>query len=114
MLGSRDTKKDCWKPKLLLSTYIDFYRINIRIFIRPIEQHCQPIKKGNTYNEFKLLNKDLNFCPTPRKYNKSKHTKYINDFIRGITLKAQFKTTQSLAKKDVIQFTKSSSEKEDP
>ena len=63
------------------------------------------------YNEFKLLNKDLNFCLTPGKYNKSKYTKDINDFIRRIKLKAQFKTTQPRAKKNVIQFTKNSFEK---
>ena len=50
-------------------------------------------EKTFTYNEFKLLNKDLNFCPTPEKYNKSKYTKDINDFIRRIKLKAHLKTT---------------------
>ena len=52
-----------------------------------------------------------NFYPNLRKYNKSKYTKDINDFIRRIKLKAHFKTTQPLPKKDVIQFTKRSSEK---
>ena len=62
------------------------------------------------YNELKLLNKDLNFCPTPEKYNKSKCTKDIND-LRRIKLKAHFKTTKPLSKKDIIQFTKGSSGK---
>ena len=66
-------------------------------------------KKTFTYNEFKLLSKDLNFCPTPGKYIKSKYNKDINDFIRRIKLKAHFKTTQPLSK--TIQFTKISSEK---
>ena len=56
------------------------------------------------YNEFKLLNKDLNFCPTPEKYNKSKCTKDINNFMRRIKLKAHFKTTKPLSKKDIIQL----------
>ena len=49
-----------------------------------------------------------NFYPNLRKYNKSKYIKDINDFIRRIKLKAHFKP---LPKKDVIQFTKRSSEK---
>ena len=63
------------------------------------------------YNEFKLLNKDLNFCLTPGKYNKSKYTKDINDFIRRIKLKSHIKTTQPLSKKDILQLTKRSSRK---
>ena len=39
------------------------------------------------YDEFKLVKKDLNFCPTLEKCNKSKYTKDINDFIRRIKLK---------------------------
>ena len=50
-------------------------------------------------------------CPTLKIYNKSKYKKDINDFIRRIKLKAHFKTTQPLAEKDVIKFTKSSSRK---
>ena len=76
-------------------------------------------KKTFTCNEFKLLNKGLRFCPSLRKYNGSKYTKDINGFIRRIKLKAHFKTTQSLAKKDVVQFLKKffrkkGSEKGDP
>ena len=63
------------------------------------------------YNESKLLNKDLNFCLTSGKYNKSKYTKDTNDFIRRVKLKSHFKTTQPLSKKDIIQLTKSSSRK---
>ena len=77
----------------------------------PLNNVVNVSKNTFTYNEFKLLNKNLNFCPTPAEYNKSKYTKDINDFIRRIKLKAHFKTTQPLAKKDVTQFRKSSSEK---
>ena len=56
------------------------------------------------YNEFKRLNKDLNFRPTAEKYNKSKCTKDINNFMRRIKLKAHFKTTKPLSKKDIIQL----------
>ena len=77
----------------------------------PLSNVINLSKKTFTYNEFKLLHKDLFFCPTPGKYTKSKYAKYINDFIRIIKLKAHFKTTQPLWKKGVIQFITSSSEK---
>ena len=85
--------------KVVYST--QWYRNN------PLNNNGNLLQKTFTYNEFKLLNKDLNFRPTPRKDNKSKYTKYTKDFIRRIKLKAYYKTTQLL----VIQFTKSSSEK---
>ena len=50
-------------------------------------------KNTLTYNEVKLLNKELNFCQTPEKYNEPKYEKDINDFIRRIKLKAHSKTT---------------------
>ena len=55
-------------------------------------------KKEFTYNEFKLLNKDLNFCPTPGRYNKSKYNNDVNNFIRKIKLKAHFKNTENVNK----------------
>ena len=54
------------------------------------------MKKDMTYNEFKLLNKDLNVCPTPGKYNRSKYADDINDFMRRTKVKAHFKTTKTL------------------
>ena len=77
----------------------------------PLNNFVNLSKKTFTYNEFRLLNKRLKLLSNPREYNKSKYTKDINDFIRRIKLEAHFKTTQPLAKKDVVQFTKSSSEK---
>ena len=47
-------------------------------------------KKRFTYNESKLLNKDLNFCPTPEKYNKMNYDYDIQNYIRTIKLKVHF------------------------
>ena len=58
-----------------------------------------------TYNEFNLLNKDLNFCSTPGKYNKSKYTRDEPLAKKDATLNTP------LSMKDIIQFTKCSSEK---
>ena len=77
----------------------------------PLNSVVNLSKKTFPYNEFKRLEKDLNFSQTLGKYNKSKHTRDVNDFLRRIKLKAHFKTAQSLTKKDVIQFTKTSSKK---
>ena len=43
--------------------------------------------------EYKLLNKNLNFCPSPGKYNKTKLKSDIDDFTRKIKLKAHFGST---------------------
>ena len=48
-----------------------------------------------------MLNKDLNFCPTPGKYNK-----------RKIKLKAHFKTTELSNKNDGNFYIKSSTNKQ--
>ena len=58
-----------------------------------------------TYNEFNLLNKDLNFCSTPGKHNKFKYTRDEPLAKKDATLNTR------LPMKDVIQLTKSSSEK---
>ena len=63
-------------------------------------------KKTFTYNELKLLNKDLNFYQTQGKYNKSKYAIDIHDFIRRKRLKTYFKVAQLLSKKDITQFIK--------
>ena len=48
----------------------------------PLSKIVNLSEKTFTYNEFNLPNKDLNFCSTPGKYNKSRCTHDIYDFIR--------------------------------
>ena len=50
-------------------------------------------KHSFTKAEYKLLNKNLNFIPTPKVYNKNELNTDLNDFIRRIKLKAYFKDT---------------------
>ena len=50
--------------------------------------------KAFTIYEFKLLHKNLNFCPTPNRYNKTQSRNDINAFIRKIKLQAYFKNTE--------------------
>ena len=57
-------------------------------------------RKTFTYNEFKLLHKDLNFCPTPEKYSKTNYDTDIQHFIRKIKLKVHFKATELSNKND--------------
>ena len=47
--------------------------------------------KSFTFYEFKLLNKNLNFSPTPNTYNKKQFKSDINAFVRKVKLKAHFK-----------------------
>ena len=42
----------------------------------------------------KGLNKNLNFCPTPKRYNKKQLKNYIDTFIRKAKLKAHFKNKE--------------------
>ena len=46
-------------------------------------------------SEFSLLNKNLNFCPRPNKYNKKKLNKDLLKFYRNIKLRAQFGSTEN-------------------
>ena len=46
--------------------------------------------KQFTFPEYNLLNKNLNFCPSPGKYNKATLQKDIDAFTRRIKLKAHF------------------------
>ena len=50
-------------------------------------------KHSFTKAEYKLLNKNLNFIPTPKVYNKNELDADLNDFFRRIKLKAYFKDT---------------------
>ena len=50
-------------------------------------------KHSFTKTEYKLLNKNLNFIPTPKVYNKNERDADLNDFFRRIKLKAYFKDT---------------------
>ena len=50
-------------------------------------------KHSFTKAEYKLLNKNLNFIPNPKVYNKNELDTDLNDFFRRIKLKAYFKDT---------------------
>ena len=50
--------------------------------------------KSFTFYDFKLLNKNLNFCPTPNRYNKKQFKNDIDTFIRKVKLKAHFKNKE--------------------
>ena len=45
--------------------------------------------------EFSLLNKNLNFCPRPNKYNKQNLNKDILNFYRNIKVRAHFGSTEN-------------------
>ena len=47
-------------------------------------------EKTFTYNEFKLLNKNLNFCPRPGNFNKNELNTDLLKFYRNLKLKAHF------------------------
>ena len=46
-------------------------------------------------SEFPLLNKNLNFCPRPNKYNKQNLNKDLLKFYRNIKFRAHFGSTQN-------------------
>ena len=50
--------------------------------------------KKFTSNDFKLLNKNLNFIPNPGKYNKTTFNKHKNTFYRRVILKSYFGDTE--------------------
>ena len=50
-------------------------------------------------SEFSLLNKNLNFCPRPNKYNKQNLNKDLLKFYRNIKLRAQFGSTENNSNK---------------
>ena len=54
-------------------------------------------KKFSVY-QFQLLNKGLNFCPTPGYYNKNDLMKNLNTFTRRIKLKAHFGSSNTTNK----------------
>ena len=51
--------------------------------------------KSFTKDVYKLLNKNLNFVPTQKTFNKKAFNKEINVFCRRIKLKGHFKDTTS-------------------
>ena len=59
-----------------------------------------------------MLNKYLNFCPTPGKYSKTIYDNDIQNFIRKVKLKAHFKTTDLSEKIDGNFYIKSSTNKQ--
>ena len=46
-------------------------------------------------SKFSVLNKNLNFCPRPNKYNKQNLNKDLLKFYRNIKLKAHFRLTEN-------------------
>ena len=50
-------------------------------------------KHSFTKTEYKLLNKNLNFIPSPKVFNKNKLDADLNDFFRNMKLKTYFKDT---------------------
>ena len=57
----------------------------------PIGNVINLSNKTFTKETFKLLNKNLNFIPTPSIFNKNPLNKELDDFFRLIKLKAYFK-----------------------
>ena len=51
--------------------------------------------KTFTKGTFQLLNKNLNFIPTPKVYNKDKLNKELESFYRLLKLKAYFKDNEN-------------------
>ena len=64
--------------------------------------------KSFNRHEFQLLNKNLNFCPTPQSFNKNVLNNELNAFYRRIKLKAFFKDAKSTATKEELLFKKKS------
>ena len=52
-------------------------------------------KSAFSIHVYKLLNKGLNFCPNPGKYNKTNYKNDINEFLRKVKLKAFFSSKQA-------------------
>ena len=48
-------------------------------------------RKSFTFYEIKLLNKNLNFPPKPKRYNTEQFKNDINSFIRQVKVKAMKK-----------------------
>ena len=61
---------------------------------------------------FKLLNKNLNFIPTPDVYNKQKLDKELQNFYRLIKLKGYFKNTENQQPNDQKQIFKGKTNKQ--
>ena len=59
-----------------------------------------------------MLNKYLNFCPTPGKYSGTIYDNDIQNFIRKVKLKAHFKTTDLSENNDGNFYIKSSTNKQ--
>ena len=66
----------------------------IRFHLDPLNNVINLSAKSSTFYEFKLLNKNLNFCYTPNRYNKKQFKNDIDTFIRKVKLKAHFKNKE--------------------
>ena len=87
----RDQHKLCGNhgnSRLYLNHNADFKRIR-ETFQRTIKHHADPFsniinlsKHEFSIPEYKLLGKNLNFCPTPGIYSKEIVTKETNEFFR--------------------------------
>ena len=69
-------------------------RQTMRYHLDPLNNVINLSTKSFTFYEFKLLNKNLNFCPTPNRYNKKQFKNDIDTFIRKVKLKDHFKNKE--------------------
>ena len=91
-------KSDKTSNKVMQSAMQSFIRIG-KATSRTIQHRSDP--NGNIINlskhsftkegQYDLLNRNLNFCPTPAQYNKSTLKKDLESFNRKIKLKAFFR-----------------------
>ena len=66
----------------------------MRCHLDPLNNVINLSTKSFTFYEFKLLNKNLNFCPAPNRYNKKQFKNDIDTFIRKVKLKSHFKNKE--------------------
>ena len=78
----------------------------IRYHLDPLNNVINLSTKSFTFYEFKLLNKNLNFCPTPNRYNKKQFKNDIETFIRKVKLKAHFKNKEQDIEKEEFRISR--------
>ena len=62
------------------------------------DPYCNVVNLSNhsfSKSVFQVLNKNLNFCPTPGYYKNNELKTNFNDFFRRIKLKAHFASTEN-------------------
>ena len=68
---------------------------NVKTKLDPFGNVVNLYDKPFSKSEFCLLNKNLNFCPRPNKFNKQKFNKDLLEFYRNIKLRAHFGSTEN-------------------